>query len=151
MVRAGATGFPAGTVAPNGSNGDGLVYYNGANAPVTFTGEITDRSTTFTASWYLNNLGNFANGLLGSDANILNGFLDGDTNNDGVLDAADNGSPFIISDNAFNADVAGGTFGYDLTHVGAVRSGNPDNASQFDGWTVATGVGEGFVVMQPSQ
>ena len=151
VVRAGATGFPAGTVAPNGSNGDGLVYYNGAAAPVTFTGEIVDRSTTFTASWYLNNLGNFANGLLGSDANILNGFLDGDTNNDGVLDAADNGSPFIISDNAFNADVAGDTFGYDLTHVGAVRSGNPDNASQFDGWTVATGVGEGFVVMQPSQ
>jgi len=83
--------------------------------------------------------------LLG-DPNFLNGFLDGDTNNDGTLDAADNGSPFIIADNAFNADVAEDTFGYDLTHVGASRSGNPANGSQFDGWTVATGPGEGFLV-----
>jgi len=79
----------------------------------------------------------------------LNGFLDGDTNNDGVLNADDNGSPFIIGDNAFNADVAADTGGYDLTHVGAVRSGNPASAAQFDNWTVATGAGEGFVVMQP--
>ncbi len=151
VVRAGSTGFPAGTVAPNGSNGDGFVYYNGVAAPVVFTGEIADRSTSFTASWYLNTLGRFSNGLLGTDTDILNGFLDGDTNGDGVLDASDNGSPFIIEDTAFNADVAGDTGGYDLTHVGAVRSGNPDNAAQFDGWTVATGVGEGFVVMEPAQ
>jgi len=89
------------------------------------------------------------NGLLGTDPAILNGFLDGDTNNDGVLNADDNGSPFIIGDNAFNADVAADTGGYDLTHVGAVRSGNPASAAQFDNWTVATGAGEGFVVMQP--
>jgi hypothetical protein len=81
----------------------------------------------------------------------LNGFLDGDTNNDGTVDAADNGSPFIIADNAFNADVAADTGGYDLTHVGAVRSGNPATASQFDGWTVATGADDGFVVQQPAQ
>jgi len=149
VVRNDAVGFPAGTVAGNGSNGDGFVYYNGVAAPVTFTGEIADRSANFTASWYLNSIGGFSNGLLGTDANILNGFLDGDTNNDGVLDAADNGSPFIISDTAFNSDVAGDTGGYDLTHVGAIRSGNPASAAQFDGWTVATGAGEGFVVMQP--
>jgi len=83
---------------------------------------------------------------LGSDANILNGFLDGDTNGDGVLNADDNGSPFIIEDTVFNSDVAADTGGYDLTHVGASRSGNPANASQFDGWTVATGAGEGFLV-----
>jgi len=155
VVRAGSTGFPAGTVAPNGSNGDGLVYYNGAAAPVTFTGEIADRTQSFTASWYLNAIGNFSNGLLagspiGNDPSILNGFLDGDTNNDGVLDASDNGSPFIIADNAFNADVASDTGGYDLTHVGAVRSGNPTSAFQFDGWTVATGANDGFVVQQSS-
>ena len=150
VVRAFSTGFPAGTVAPNNSNGDGLVYYNGAANPVTFTGEIADRSNEFTSSWYLFNLGTIANGLLGSDPAILNGFLDGDTNNDGVLNGDDNGSPFIISDTAFNQDVASDTFGYVMTHVGAVRSGNPSLASQFDGWTVATGAGEGFVVMQPT-
>ena len=149
IVRSDATGFPAGTVAPNGSNGDGLVYYNGATNPIVFTGEIADRSENFTSSWYLNNLGGRANGLLGTDSVILNGFLDGDTNNDGVLNADDNGSPFIIADNAFNSDVAGDTGGYDLTHIGAVRSGSAASASQFDGWTVATGAGEGFVVMQP--
>ena len=139
-------GFPAGTVAPNNSNEDGLVYYNGVNNPIEFTGSLVDRSTTFTSNWYLNNIGGRANGLLGTDAVILNGFLDGDTNQDGVLDAADNGSPFIISDTPFNNDVAADTDGYDLTHVGASRSGNPDVAFQFDGWTVATGPGEGFLV-----
>ena len=151
IVRNDATGFPAGTVASNGSNGDGFVYYNGAAAPITFTGEFADRTENFTSSWYLFSLGAFANGLLGSDAQILNGFLDGDTNNDGVLNADDNGSPFIIADNAFNSDVAEDTGGYDLTHVGAVRSGNPDLASQFDGWTVATGADDGFVVQQTQE
>jgi len=99
----------------------------------------------------LNNIGGRANGLLGTDPVILNGFLDGDTNNDGVLNADDNGSPFIISDNEFNADVAEDTGGYDLTHIGASRSGNPDTASQFDGWTVATGPNDGFVVQQSSE
>lgn len=149
-VRASAiAGFPAGTIAPNNSNGDGLVYYNGAVNPIVFSGALTDLSDSFTANWYLNNIGGRANGLLGSDPVILNGFLDGDTNNDGVLDAADNGSPFIIADNAFNSDVADDTGGYDLTHIGASRSGNPANASQFDGWTVATGPGEGFLVPGP--
>jgi len=138
-------GFPAGTVAPNNSNGNGLVYYNGAANPIVFTGSLVDRSESFTSNWYLNNIGGIGNGLIGNP-NFLNGFLDGDTNNDGVVDAADNGSPFIIADNAFNSDVADDTFGYDMTHVGASRSGNPANASQFDGWTVATGPGEGFLV-----
>jgi len=40
IVRAGSTGFPAGTVAANGSNGDGFVYYNGAAAGIDFTGEL---------------------------------------------------------------------------------------------------------------
>jgi len=122
---------------------------NGAAAPITFTGEIADRSANFTASWYLNAIGGFSNGLLGSGSSILNGFLDGDTNNDGVLNGDDNGSPFIISDTDFNSDVASNTGGYDLTHVGAVRSGNPASAAQYDGWTVATEAGDGFVVMQP--
>lgn len=149
IIRSSAvSGFPAGTIAPNNSNGDGIVYYNGAANPIVFSGALTDLSESFTANWYLNNIGGISNGLL-ADANALNGFLDGDTNNDGVLDAADNGSPFIIADNAFNSDVAADTGGYDLTHVGASRSGNPDNASQFDGWTVATGPGEGFLVPGP--
>ena len=142
-------GFPDGTVAPNNSNGDGLVYYNGGANPITFSGALTDLSASFTANWYLNNIGGIANGLLGTEANILNGFLDGDTNNDGVLNADDNGSPFIISDTEFNRDVAADTGGYDLTHIGASRSGNPATASQFDGWTVATGPGEGFLVPSP--
>jgi len=153
IVRSSAVaGFPAGTVAPNNSNGDGLVYYNGGANPARFSGVLSDLSASFTASWYLNDIGDIGNGLTGNP-NFLNGFLDGDTNNDGTVDAADNGSPFIIADDSagtgFNQDVADDTGGYDLTHVGASRSGNPSNAAQFDGWTVATGAGEGFVVMQP--
>lgn len=161
VVRAGSVGFPAGTVAANNSNGNGLVYYNGAgpelpigNTPfaadsggINFTGEITERAGNFTASWYLDNIRGVGNGLLGNPA-FLNGFLDGDTNQDGVLDADDNGSPFIIADDGpggFNQDVAADTGGYDLTHVGAVRGGAVSN-DQFDDWTVATRRSEGFVV-----
>jgi len=121
-------GFPSETLAPTnspaGPDANGHVYYNGGSNPIVFSGALSDLSATFTANWYLNNIGGRTNGLL-ADPNALNGFLDGDTNNDGVLDASDNGSPFIISDSAFNADV---------------------NGSQFDGWTVATGAGEGFLV-----
>ena len=65
-----------------------------------------------------------------------------------AVDAADIGSPFVISDDGpggFNQDVAADTGGYDLTHIGAVRGGAVSN-NQFDGWTVATGADEGFVV-----
>jgi len=37
VVRDGSVGFPAGTVAANNSNGDGIVYYNGAG------GELSNR------------------------------------------------------------------------------------------------------------
>ncbi len=148
VVRSSATGFADGVVAPNNSiNGDGLVYYNGAVNGVTFTGEIADRSANFTASWYLDNIGGIGNGLA-ADSTSLNAFLDGDTNNDRVVDALDTNSPFIIGDDGlggFNQDVAADTGGYDLTHIGAVRGGSVANA-QFDGWTVATGTDEGFVV-----
>ena len=161
VVRDGSVGFPAGTVAANNSNGDGIVYYNGAggelpgaNTPfdsasggLNFTGELVDRTENFTAGWYLNNLRGIGNGLAG-DANFLNGFLDGDTNNDGVVDAADTASPFIISDDGeggFNQDVAADTFGYDLTHIGAVRGGAVTN-TQFDNWTVDTGPFDPFTV-----
>ena len=143
-------GFPAETLAtPNSLNGQGLVYYNGAANPITFTGEFADRSENFTSSWYLNNIGGIGNGLAG-DSTALNAFLDGDTNNDRVIDEADTSSPFIIADDGpdgFNQDVASDTGGYDLTHIGAVRGGAPSN-DQFDGWTVATEAGAGFVVMQ---
>ena len=69
-------------------------------------------------------------------------------NQDGIVDAADASSPFIIGDDGpggFNQDVAGDTFGYDLTHVGAVRGGAVTN-TQFDGWTVATGPFDSFTV-----
>ena len=150
VVRSSAVaGFPASTISPNnsasGPDVDGIVYYNGAANPIVFSGALSDLSESFTANWYLNNIGGRGNGLLG-DINFLNGFLNGDTNNDGVLNADDNGSPFIISDTAFNQDVADDTFGYDMTHIGASRSGNPANVSQFDNWTVATGPGEGFLV-----
>jgi len=148
LVRDGSVGLPADTIAPNNSlNGNGLVYYNGAANPITFTGEFADRSENFTSSWYLDNIGGIGNGLAG-DSTFLNGFLDGDTNNDRVISAEDTNSPFIISDDGvggFNQDVAEDTFGYDMTHVGAVRGGAPSN-DQFDGWTVATGADEGFVV-----
>ena len=138
VSSSGVAGFPAETLAPTnspaGPDANGHVYYNGGSNPIVFSGALSDLSESFTANWYLNNIGGRTNGLL-ADPNALNGFLDGDTNNDGVLDASDNGSPFIISDTAFNADVADDTFGYDMTHVGASRSGNPANASQFDGWT----------------
>ena len=149
IVRDDATGFPAGTIAANNSNGNGFVYYNGTNNGVVFTGEIAERGNNFTASWYLNNIRGISNGLL-ADVNALNGFLDGDTNNDGTLDAADNGSSFIISDMPFNQDVASDTFGYDLTHNGSVRSGgiSPTNV-QFDNWTVSTTRSSGFTVRLP--
>ena len=161
VVRDGSVGFPAGTVAANNSNGDGIVYYNGAggelpgaNTPfdsasggLNFTGELVDRTENFTAGWYLNNLRGIGNGLAG-DASFLNGFLDGDTNNNGVVDAADTASPFVISDDGeggFNQDVAADTFGYDLTHIGAVRGGAVTN-TQFDNWTVDTGPFDPFTV-----
>ena len=149
IVRDDAVGFPATTIAPNNSNDDGFVYYNGTNNGVVFTGEIAERGNNFTASWYLNNIRGISNGLL-ADVNALNGFLDGDTNNDGNVDAADNGSSFIISDMPFNQDVASDTFGYDLTHNGSVRAGaiSPTNV-QFDNWTVSTTRSSGFTVRQP--
>ena len=148
IVRAGSVGLPTDTVAPNNSlNGNGLVYYNGAANPITFTGEFADRSQNFTSSWYLDNIGGIGNGLIG-DSTFLNAFLDGDTNNDRQITAEDASSPFIIADDGvdgFNQDVAEDTGGYDLTHIGAVRGGAPSNA-QFDGWTVATAAEDGFVV-----
>ena len=161
IVRDNSIGFPDGTVAANNSNGDGLVYYNGAGAVLgiantpfdsasggfNFTGELVDRTENFTAGWYLDNLRGVGNGLV-ADATFLNGFLDGDTNQDGVVDTADTSSPFIIGDDGeggFNQDVAADTFGYDLTHVGAVRGGAVSN-TQFDGWTVDTGPSDPFTV-----
>ena len=145
VVRDGATGFPEGTVAANNSiNGNGIVYYNGATAGITFTGEIADRTSNFTAGWYLNNIGGIANGLT-ADSTSLNAFLDGDTNNDGVVDSGDTNSSFIISESDFNNDVASDTGGYDLTHIGAIRGGATTN-TQFDNWTVATGNDDGFAV-----
>ena len=181
VARAGTLDFPLGTSDPinNNQNVDGLTYFNGAGGEigtsgvggnsgtfnpaaggVNFTGEIQNRVGNFTAGWYLNNLRGFGNGLT-SNANFLNGFLDGNTNIQGdttanpviaantVVDADDNGSPFIINGaNPFNRDVAEDTGGYDMTHVGAIRSGNPALANQFDGWTVATGNDDGFAVQQ---
>ncbi|MCE2030056.1 hypothetical protein [Sessilibacter corallicola] len=161
IVRMGSTGFPMGTVAANNSNGDGLVYYNGAGAElanantpffsesggINFTGEIMERANNFTAGWYLDNIRGIGNGLAGN-ANFLNGFLDGDTNRDGVVDADDTRSPFIIADDGmggFNQDVAEDTGGYDLTHVGAVRGGAVSN-TQFDNWTVGTNRSGQFTV-----
>jgi len=152
-IRDGSIGFPAETLAPfNSLNGQGLVYYNGAANPITFTGEFADRSENFTASWYLDNIGGIGNGLVG-DSTFLNAFLDGDTNNDRMVDTADTSSPFIIADDGvggFNQDVAADTGGYDLTHIGAVRGGAVTN-DQFDGWTVATEADGGFVVAQNTE
>ena len=150
VVRTGAVGFPAGVVAAsNSTNANGLVYYNGAVNAVTFTGEVADRSSNFTAGWYLNNIGGIGNGLV-TDGTALNAFLDGDTNNDGLVNAADTNSTFVVSDDGaggFNQDVASDTGGYDLTHIGAVRGGAITN-TQFDGWTLATGNNDGFAVQQ---
>ncbi|MEO0325420.1 MAG: hypothetical protein AAF447_20860 [Myxococcota bacterium] len=157
VVRDGSVGLPESALAAPNSNGEGLVYYNGAApAPlalagatetfvpeaggINFTGELAPRGNFFTAGWYLDNLRGLGNGLLAS-GDFLGAFLGGDTNGDGVLDAADFGSPFIVRDDGpggFNQDVAGDTGGYDLTHVGAVRGGSTANR-QFDAWTVATG------------
>lgn len=147
VVRAGGVNLPAETIAPNNAiNANGLQYHNGANNPITFTGEIADRSQNFTSSWYLNNIGGIPNGHV-ADSTSLNAFLDGDTNSDRMINAEDVGSPFFMTDDGpggFNQDV-GQSGGYDLTHIGAVRGGAPSNA-QFDGWTVGTSAGDGFVV-----
>jgi len=107
IVRDNSVGFPAATVAANNTNGD----------------------ENFTAGWYLDNLRGVGNGLV-ADSTFLNAFLDGDTNQDGIVDSADTSSPFIISDDGeggFNQDVADDTGGYDLTHIGAVRGGAVTN------------------------
>ena len=139
-------------------NGDGMRYYNGAANPINFTGELAPRS--FTAGWYLNSIGALTNGLA-ADPNALNGFRDGDTNADGVVDATDIGASPILgvpgpaltntfgAITNFNHDVANDTGGYDLTHVGAVRSGADANAAQFNNWTIETEAGEGFAVPAP--
>lgn len=152
IVRDTAVGFPTEpvpTVAEQNSlNANGLVYYNGVDNPVVFTGEFADRSDSFSAGWYLANIGGIENGL-SADSTSLNGFLDGDTNQDGIVNGEDNGSSFIAVDDGpdgFNQDVADDTGGYDLTHIGAIRSGNPELASQFDGWTVASDETDGFAV-----
>ena len=161
IVRGGSTGFPDGTVAPNNSNGDGLVYYNGAGAELpgantafdsasgglNFTGELVDRTANFTAGWYLDNIRGIGNGLLGN-SEFLNGFLNGDTNNDGVVDVSDTNSRFIVADDGeggFNQDVSSDAGGFDLTHVGSIRGGGITNV-QFDGWTVDTGPDDPFTV-----
>ena len=161
IVREGSTGFPDGTVGPNNANGDGLVYYNGAGGELpgantafnsasgglNFTGELVDRTANFTAGWYLDNLRGIGNGLLGN-SEFLNGLLDGDTNNDGVVDTSDTNSPFIIADDGeggFNQDVSSDAGGFDLTHIGSVRGGAITNV-QFDGWTVDTGPDDPFTV-----
>ena len=156
--RTGTTGLPAGVVAANNSNGDGLNYYNGAMNPINFTGETSTRN--FTAAWYLSGIGNSSpsnntsNGGTAADTNSfdnsgspLNRFRGGDTNGSGTLETADNGAtPFLgNTTNPFFADVAGDTGGYDLTHIGASRSGSDASAAQFNNWTVQTGIGEGFV------
>ena len=64
------------------------------------------------------------------------------------MNSVDASSPFIIADDGiggFNQDVAADTFGYDLTHIGAVRGGAVTN-TQFDGWTVDTGPDSSFTV-----
>jgi len=161
IVRDNSVGFPAATVAANNTNGDGLVYYNGAgpalpiantlfddaSGGLNFTGELVDRTENFTAGWYLDNLRGVGNGLV-ADSTFLNAFLDGDTNQDGIVDSADTSSTFIISDDGeggFNQDVADDTGGYDLTHIGAVRGGAVTN-TQFDNWTVDTGPFDPFTV-----
>lgn len=161
IIRDDSIGFPDGTVAPLNVNADGIVYYNGAapnfdgstDAPdggIDFAGESADLTASFTAGWHLNNIRGIANGLLGNPE-ALNGFLAGDTNNDGVVDDADVGSPFIIGDDGeggFNQDVAPDAGGYDLTQIGAVR-GVSATDNQFDGWTVDTGPDDFFTV-QPA-
>ena len=151
VIRPGTVDLPLATRSANNLNEDGHVYYNGFVNPANFSGETTDLTNAFTASWYLESIGNLSiinNGVLDTDSPNpnLNAFLDGDTNNDGVVDTADQGAGFIIADNAFNADVQANTGGYDLTIIGAIRGGNPIVNNQFDGWTVGTGPDEGFVV-----
>ncbi|MEM9070089.1 MAG: hypothetical protein AAGE52_16400 [Myxococcota bacterium] len=166
ITRPGAMGLPAGSVAAPNSNGEGLVYYNGASSDplplpgavetfvteaggINFTGEIAPRGNFFTAGWYLQNIRGVGNGLIGN-ADFLSAFLDGDTNRSGDVDEDDNGSPFIVADDGdggFNQDVASDTGGYDLTHIGAVRGGAISNR-QFDRWTVATSRSTPFTLQQ---
>lgn len=162
VARGGSSLLPGTTVGMNNTNGDGLIYYNGAGGAlaganttfdadsggIQFTGEIVDRSGNFTAGWYLDNIRGIGNGLV-ANAAFLNGFLNGDTNLDGNVDVEDTRSSFFMTDDGeggFNQDVATDTGGYDMTHIGAVRSGNPASAAQFDGWTIQTGDNDGFAV-----
>ena len=72
-----------------------------------------------------------------------------------VVDATDNGFAVFLNGTgmAFNNDVAEDTGGYDLTHIGSVRTGSRTAANnrQFDGWTIQTGAGQGFAVPAPAQ
>jgi len=78
-------------------------FVKGQSGGINFTGELVDRTNNFTAGWYLNNIRGIGNGLVGNAA-FLNGFLDGDTNRDGVVDSADTISPFITQFDNWTVD-----------------------------------------------
>lgn len=123
-------------------NGDGFRFYG--NSAFTFFGE-TDTTGSLTAQWYLESIFSgsaIRNGLAGNPVNPLNAFADGDTDGiGGIADSDDINAAPLRNGGAFFFGVKGSTdpSGFDLTHIGAIRSSNTTFASEFDGWTLQAG------------
>jgi len=123
------------------SNNDGANFYAGSIA--SFYGDNVVAG--FTGEWYLESIDAFNNGV--ESANALSAYNNGNTSS---LPGSDvNALPLIVSDcvnasNAFYCSVDGtddnnNWAGYDLTHIGAVRS---SGGTQFNVWTLPAGGGD---------
>lgn len=124
-------------------NGEGLRFHS---LDAVFHRE-TVGAAEFTAGWHLKSIGAFVNGITLS-LSALNAFNDGDTDDDGTVNTNDvNALPLLNNSAAFYSSVDGASSaienrGYDLTHIGAVRTYDKtlgDSSAQFDGWTLQDG------------
>ena len=133
VVRDGGINLPA-LVLDEG------IHFHG-NTAFNFEGEVNPNGTV-TSLWYLNSIGEGLNSLTENDSGTLRAFVDGDTNNDGVITDADKDfQPLLNNADDFFGGVTGLSVpsqGYDLTILGASRNSSKEFANEFDAWTLQT-------------
>lgn len=140
LIRSGDIGDNFSLVG--GNNGNGANFYQ--QEPINFFGEGV--VSGFTGEWYLESVGIFTNGL--ETGGTLNAYNNGNTGSASGSDI--NVLPLIVDDcsdtngNQFYCSVDGesdtiDSSGYDLTHIGAIRSSAD---TQFNSWTLQTGGGD---------
>ena len=133
VVRDGGINLPA-LVLDEG------IHFHG-NTAFNFEGEVNPNGTV-TSLWYLNSIGEGLNDVAENDSGTLRAFVDGDTNNDGVITDADKDfQPLLNNADDFFGGVTGLSVpsqGYDLTILGASRNSSKEFANEFDAWTLQT-------------